>query len=84
MMCLTNNQLEIYTTEYLEQLKSSIEVVLRERDCLKTSDETNLHAMHCCVKHGCKYNDENCPVVLGTTRMKSECSDCLMDSWGPS
>jgi len=26
----------------------------------------SVHGSHCCKKHGCKYCDDDCPVVLGT------------------
>jgi hypothetical protein len=82
-------------TSVLENLKSAIEVELRERDCSKSDEEKDVHAAHCCSIHGCKYNDENCPVVLGTTEQRFPCIDCEepivdqyewddVDTYGPS
>lgn len=34
---------------------------------------------HCCVKHGCKYSYEDCPVVLGEEAMEFPCEDCDTD-----
>jgi hypothetical protein len=28
-------------------------------------DNFGVHASHCCVSHGCKYGDPNCPVEKG-------------------
>lgn len=28
------------------------------------------HASHCCVKHGCKYGSDSCPVVSGEVAME--------------
>ena len=25
----------------------------------------SVHSRHCCVEHGCKYGEEDCPVVIG-------------------
>lgn len=30
-----------------------------------TEREIGVHNSHCCVDHGCKYGDDDCPVVLG-------------------
>ena len=39
----------------------------------------SVHDAHCCVRHGCKYGDEDCPVVLGKeTGVK--CEYCEMDT----
>ena len=27
------------------------------------------HATHCCITHGCKYGDPDCPVVTGAVEM---------------
>lgn len=37
----------------------------------------SVHSAHCCVIHGCKYGDENCPVVLGDEVQESPCSQCF-------
>lgn len=43
------------------------------------------HSTHCCSTHGCKYGDEDCPVVLGTDPGISEewCEDCQYDKNDP-
>jgi hypothetical protein len=38
----------------------------------------SVHDAHCCTKHGCKYCDEDCPVVLGT-EPGIFCEDCEND-----
>jgi hypothetical protein len=35
-----------------------------------------VHTEHCCVKHGCKYGDDNCPVWLGYKRQSFPCELC--------
>lgn len=39
-------------------------------------DRTGVHTSHCCPKCGCKYGDDDCPVVLGTHEAKFECESC--------
>lgn len=34
-----------------------------------------VHGTHCCKIHGCKYEDEDCPVVLGTEK-GIQCEEC--------
>lgn len=36
----------------------------------------NVHTTHCCVYHGCKYGDEDCPVVNRIQPQKYCCEDC--------
>lgn len=36
----------------------------------------SVHTRHCCVLHGCKYNDEDCEVVTKKTKQQFTCEDC--------
>lgn len=38
-----------------------------------------VHSCHCCVKHGCKYGDEDCPVVLREVMQDYPCEECSED-----
>ena len=40
----------------------------------------SVHDAHCCKKHGCKYGDDDCPVVLGIEPGVRECEYCAMES----
>ena len=44
-------------------------------------DEYGVHTTHCCAKHGCKYGDTDCPVVMGIVAgIEGEsCEDCCRD-----
>lgn len=42
---------------------------------LGTSDEC-VHTRHCCVIHGCKYDDSNCPVERKIKHQDYECEQC--------
>jgi len=35
-----------------------------------------VHASHCCLRHGCKYGDENCPVENGRVVQEYPCEQC--------
>ncbi len=40
------------------------------------------HAAHCCVIHGCKYGDDDCPVVNKKILQKYLCEECdESDMW---
>lgn len=39
-------------------------------------EEHGVHETHCCKEHGCKYRDENCPVVLEVIKQKYPCEYC--------
>lgn len=38
-----------------------------------------VHKTHCCVIHGCKYGDEDCPVVGGEIEQQYTCEYCDFD-----
>lgn len=35
-----------------------------------------IHETHCCIHHGCKYGDDDCPVVSGETQQLYPCEEC--------
>jgi len=35
-----------------------------------------VHTEHCCVLHGCKYGNKDCPVELGFKRQSYLCEYC--------
>ena len=43
--------------------------------------EHGVHQSHCCAKHGCKYGDENCPVLEGLILQDHPCLDCERGSF---
>lgn len=34
------------------------------------------HVKNCCAWHGCKFGDENCPVVKGMIGQSTSCNKC--------
>lgn len=40
------------------------------------STNIGVHASHCCVLHGCKYRDDDCPVESGQVEQKYLCEIC--------
>jgi hypothetical protein len=40
------------------------------------SDRWGVHISHCCLFHGCKYGDDDCPVYLAKTAQEHPCEDC--------
>jgi len=38
--------------------------------------EWGVHEAHCCLDHGCKYGDSNCPVITGLTKQLFLCEQC--------
>jgi hypothetical protein len=42
-------------------------------------DDTGVHASHCCKEHGCKYFDDDCPVVIGKISQWYDCEDCCSE-----
>lgn len=44
----------------------------------RTVVDTCVHTEHCCKIHGCKYNKDDCPVVLGLKPQSCNCETCDM------
>lgn len=40
--------------------------------------EWGVHEGHCCVLHGCKYGDKDCPVVSNETKQDYLCESCSL------
>lgn len=40
------------------------------------AEMVKVHEAHCCAIHGCKYNEEDCPVVNKTVKQQHLCPDC--------
>jgi hypothetical protein len=38
-----------------------------------------VHESHCCIEHGCKYGDDDCPVSNGVTKQSYTCESCSFD-----
>lgn len=41
--------------------------------------EKCVHTEHCCIDHGCKYGDADCPVCLGLKPQSFQCEQCQWD-----
>lgn len=39
----------------------------------------DVHTEHCCLRHGCKYGDLDCPVYLQTKVQSHPCESCQHD-----
>ena len=38
--------------------------------------QIGVHRSHCCYIHGCKYGEDDCPVVKGVIIQKYTCEQC--------
>lgn len=43
------------------------------------SNRDGVHASHCCVVHGCKYGEDDCPVVNRSIEQEYLCEGCSDD-----
>lgn len=58
-------------------LTASVERVAAQR--ANPGANLGVHASHCCVRHGCKYGDLDCPIVGGAVSQEYPCEYCTMD-----
>lgn len=55
-------------------------LVLEEgRGAVTVVDKQGVHTSHCCKWHGCKYGDEDCPVVIGIAEQEYLCEYYYQD-----
>ena len=40
------------------------------------------HDTHCCIHHGCKYGDDDCPVANGVRKQCYLCESCGLETEG--
>jgi hypothetical protein len=45
-------------------------------------DDKCVHTEHCCLKHGCKYGDDDCPVESGAKLQSFDCEACYEEKGG--
>lgn len=41
--------------------------------------KTGVHRTHCCKRHGCKYNESDCPVTSGEVIQDHSCEYCVFE-----
>lgn len=46
------------------------------------ADRYGVHDSHCCIDHGCKYSDDDCPVALGLRKQDGPCEHCGLETEG--
>jgi len=39
-------------------------------------EQWGVHASHCCLEHGCKYGDDDCPVCTTEIKQRYKCEEC--------
>ena len=52
------------------------EIFVERRENGMARDNVGTHVSHCCAQHGCKYGDEDCPVVAKTHEQTQACESC--------
>ena len=62
-------------TEY-EKIRDKQELAASKDETTISQDRWGVHKTHCCLKHGCKYGDPDCPVILSLIEQKYPCEFC--------
>jgi hypothetical protein len=51
---------------------------------MEPEERKDVHTEHCCQRHGCKYGDIDCPVILYVKQQSFMCEFCeddIMYGW---
>ena len=59
-----------------ERIATKKHIAAEKGETTIPKENFGVHATHCCEKHGCKYGDEDCPVVLNLVKQLYPCEDC--------
>lgn len=69
-------------TKLIQAIKDRRQEIQNEAEKKKVKTETkedntkDVHTEHCCLKHGCKYGDEDCSVATGYLKQSHPCESC--------
>lgn len=66
----------INSTIEWEQIRKLQEIAASKGETTIPEDEWGVHRTHCCNKHGCKYGDPDCPVVINLLKQDYPCEIC--------
>jgi len=79
---LNNVQVNLLTPQEITQIEAMYQPMGRIVIELNSINANNngVHARHCCIRHGCKYGDADCPVVNGKIVQTHLCQDCLNEN----
>lgn len=74
--------------EALDEIEKNIHLMKRNIDSIINSkaywgevppgQKSDVHTEHCCIHHGCKYNQENCSVVSNKKIQSGKCEGCYL------
>jgi len=73
---------EIDSTTSFEKMQKEKEKAVEKSKTTIPKEKHGVHETHCCIKHGCKYGDIDCPVVLGIIKQRYLCESCSWDVQG--
>jgi len=67
--------------EYMDMLDATSEITIDHFPIGELSHDKGggCHPSHCCARCGCKYNDEDCPVVTGEVTQDYDCDGHCRD-----
>jgi len=51
-------------------------LIMKNIENPESDDNKCVHTEHCCKEHGCKYREDNCPVVRGVKNQSYLCEEC--------
>ena len=70
---------DIKSTTEFERKQKEKEIAVKKGKTTIPKEKYGVHETHCCINHGCKYGDIDCPVCLGLIKQKYLCEYCSDD-----
>jgi len=73
---LDNLIIDCYNSINYLQYKEKVKEAILKGESTIPKHKWGVHHAHCCLNHGCKYGDEDCPVVLELVKQEYPCELC--------
>lgn len=62
-----------------EEIQKKAEEAAEKGETTIPKEKWGVHVHHCCVDHGCKYGDVDCPVALDLFEQHHDCEYCEIE-----
>ena len=67
---------DIHWRTECEEIRAAKTLAASKGETTIPNDDWGVHETHCCLEHGCKYGDKDCPVALDLIKQRYFCESC--------
>lgn len=71
---------DIDYTAKVDAKNKAVDEAMSKGESSIPKERWGVHETHCCIEHGCKYGDKDCPVEMGLIQQRYICESCDFDN----